>query len=92
MSISRRLRMIVLAATAVVAALAVVTLIGARLIERSYPPEGRFVDVDGGRLHIVELGRPDAARSWLERPSRWPQRRIARTPGGADTPGTDPNG
>jgi pimeloyl-ACP methyl ester carboxylesterase len=60
MSISRRLRMVVLTATAVVAALAVVTLIGTRLIERSYPPEGRFVDVGGGRLHIVELGRPDA--------------------------------
>ena len=26
------------------------------LIERHYPPAGRFVEVDGGRLHVLELG------------------------------------
>jgi pimeloyl-ACP methyl ester carboxylesterase len=41
-------------------AAAVVTLIGRMLIERAHPPTGRFVDVVGGRLHVVELGRPDA--------------------------------
>jgi pimeloyl-ACP methyl ester carboxylesterase len=39
---------------------ATVTLIGRMLIERAHPPLGRFVDVDGGRLHVLELGQPDA--------------------------------
>lgn len=40
---------------AVVGVSAVVTLIGARLIERAYPPRGRFVEIDGLRQHVVEL-------------------------------------
>ena len=40
--------------------LAAVTLAGTAAIERANPPAGRFVDVDGGRLHIVERGRADA--------------------------------
>lgn len=36
------------------------TFIGTRLIERGYPPMGHFVEVDGGRLHVVEMGAPDA--------------------------------
>jgi pimeloyl-ACP methyl ester carboxylesterase len=40
----------------VAALLALVTAIGATAIERRYPPEGRFVDVTGGRLHVLELG------------------------------------
>jgi len=52
--------MIILVAAIVVAALAVVSYVGARMIERAYPPSGRFVDVDGGRLHILEMGRHDA--------------------------------
>lgn len=35
---------------------AVVSFIGARLIERAYPPRGRFVDVGGLHQHIAELG------------------------------------
>ena len=35
---------------------AVLTGLGARLIERAHPPRGRFVDVAGSRQHIVELG------------------------------------
>jgi pimeloyl-ACP methyl ester carboxylesterase len=42
------------------ALLALVTAIGTGMIERAHPPAGRFVEVDGGKLHIVELGRPDA--------------------------------
>ena len=38
------------------AAGAVVTFIGTRRIERAHPPRGRFVDVDGLRQHVVELG------------------------------------
>ena len=40
----------------VVALLALVTAIGTFAIERQHPPAGRFVDVDGGRLHVLELG------------------------------------
>jgi pimeloyl-ACP methyl ester carboxylesterase len=36
---------------------AVMTLVGAALIERAHPPAGRFVDVGGSRLHVVELDR-----------------------------------
>lgn len=36
------------------------TEVGRWLIERAYPPTGRFVDVEGGRLHVLELGSPDA--------------------------------
>lgn len=40
---------------------AVVTFIGARLIERAQPPRGRFIEIDGLRQHVVELGGgPDA--------------------------------
>ena len=28
--------------------------------KRAYPPAGRFVDVTGGRLHVLERGKPDA--------------------------------
>jgi pimeloyl-ACP methyl ester carboxylesterase len=40
----------------------VATLIGARRIEAAFPPEGKFVDVKGGRLHYVERAAttPDA--------------------------------
>jgi pimeloyl-ACP methyl ester carboxylesterase len=37
---------------------AVFTLIGARLIERAHPPRGRFIDVDGLREHVVDIGEP----------------------------------
>jgi pimeloyl-ACP methyl ester carboxylesterase len=40
----------------ILAAGAVISFIGARLIERLHPPRGRFVDVGGLRQHVVELG------------------------------------
>lgn len=40
--------------------LAAFTAFGARRIERAHPPAGRFVEVDGGRLHLLELGPPGA--------------------------------
>lgn len=52
--------MILLAAALVLAGLAAVTVIGTAAIERANPPAGRFVEVEGGRLHIVELGSADA--------------------------------
>ena len=35
---------------------AIVTLIGAALIERAHPPRGRFVEFDGLRQHVVDIG------------------------------------
>lgn len=49
---------ITLVATCVV--LAVVTQIGVALLDRRYPPAGRFIDVAGARLHVVEIGPQDA--------------------------------
>src|SRR5215218_7116881 len=34
---------------------AVATLVIARVIETRYPPAGRFIEVAGGRLHVVEM-------------------------------------
>jgi pimeloyl-ACP methyl ester carboxylesterase len=47
---------IVLIIAAGLCALAALTRVGVSLIERAYPPAGRLVDVEGGRLHVVELG------------------------------------
>jgi pimeloyl-ACP methyl ester carboxylesterase len=55
--------MITLAVVAAVfGAGAIVTLIGSWLIERAHPPRGRFIDIDGQRQHVVELGRGAAGR------------------------------
>ncbi len=43
-------------AAEILAAGAVITFIGARLIERAHPPRGRFIDIGGLRQHVVELG------------------------------------
>ena len=45
-----------------VLALVAATRLGAWLIERRYPPEGSFADIDGTRLHYVHVpapGRPE---------------------------------
>jgi len=39
--------------------LALVTRVLAISIEHAYPPQGRFVDVRGARLHVVDLGPRD---------------------------------
>jgi pimeloyl-ACP methyl ester carboxylesterase len=55
-----RPRMSVIALGIVVTLLAlaaIATLVGTRMIERAHPPAGRFVEVSGGRLHIVDLDR-----------------------------------
>lgn len=56
----RFIRMITIGIVVALAALAGITLAGTWAIERANPPSGRFVDVDGGRLHIVELGAANA--------------------------------
>ena len=40
-------------------ALLAATSIGTAVIERRHPPRGRFVDVTGGRMHVVDIGPPD---------------------------------
>jgi len=40
---------------------AVITAFGAGLIERAYPPRGRFVEIDGLPQHVVEVGPAVAA-------------------------------
>jgi pimeloyl-ACP methyl ester carboxylesterase len=52
--------MIALSIAVALAVCIVVTLAGTWAIERAYPPSGRFVEIDGGRLHVVMLGREDA--------------------------------
>ncbi len=46
--------------TACFGALAIFTALDVGRIERAHPPSGRFVEVDGGRLHITELGPANA--------------------------------
>lgn len=48
--------MIVWAVVVALAVLALITQAGVLALERAYPPQGRFVDVKGARLHVVELG------------------------------------
>ena len=43
------------------AGLALATQAGVWLIQRSFPPQGRLIDVSGATLHVVELGPRDAA-------------------------------
>jgi pimeloyl-ACP methyl ester carboxylesterase len=62
--VSRILRVTLAIVTALVltaALLAAITAIGTIVIERAHPPTGRFVDVTGGRLHLLELGPADGA-------------------------------
>lgn len=41
-------------------ALALATQAGVLVLSRMYPPQGKFIDVSGGRLHVVEIGPKDA--------------------------------
>jgi pimeloyl-ACP methyl ester carboxylesterase len=56
----RRLLLTLLGTTIVLAALALVSLIGTAIIERRYPQQGRSVVVAGGTLNILVLGPTDA--------------------------------
>ncbi len=58
---SLRMPLIIFAiAAAALGGLAVITAVGVGRIEQAHPPSGRFVEVQGGRLHLVELGAADA--------------------------------
>jgi pimeloyl-ACP methyl ester carboxylesterase len=59
--ISRKFAMVVVIFVAVLAVLALVTQAGVLLSERAHPAHGRMVEVEGGTLHVVDLGPRDAA-------------------------------
>jgi pimeloyl-ACP methyl ester carboxylesterase len=52
--------MLIMIVVLAVAGLALATQVGVVLIQRAFPPQGRMIDVSGARLHVVELGSPDA--------------------------------
>src|SRR5450631_3393603 len=57
----RTLRMLTIAAVAALAVLALITQAGVLLLQRSFPAQGRMIEVAGATLHVVELGPRDAA-------------------------------
>ncbi len=54
--------MIVMSVVTALVLLALVTQAGVVAVQRAFPPQGEMVDVDGARLHIVDIG-PRAAES-----------------------------
>jgi pimeloyl-ACP methyl ester carboxylesterase len=59
-SFLRRTIFVITIAAACLGVLSIFTAFEVDRIERAHPPSGRFVDVDSGRLHVVELGATDA--------------------------------
>jgi pimeloyl-ACP methyl ester carboxylesterase len=53
--------MTIMIVVAVLAVLAVATQAGVFLTQRAYPAKGRMVEVEGGVLHILDIGPRDAA-------------------------------
>src|SRR5258708_2227607 len=53
--------MIRLSGVTALAVLALITLAGVFVLQRTYPQQGRTIDVAGARLNVVELGSRDAA-------------------------------
>lgn len=53
--------MIVMSAVTALVLLALITQAGILAVQRTYPPLGRMIEVDGASLHVVELGPPAAA-------------------------------
>jgi pimeloyl-ACP methyl ester carboxylesterase len=56
----RMIFIVLVIGAAVFGGLAALTAYGVRRIEQKHPPAGRFVEVAGGRLHLLELGPADA--------------------------------
>jgi pimeloyl-ACP methyl ester carboxylesterase len=48
--------MIVLSAVTALALLALLTQAGVVAVQRSFPPQGRMIEVDGATLHVVDIG------------------------------------
>src|SRR5256714_9279698 len=53
--------MILMLLMTALAILALITQAGVVILQRVYPAQGRFVEVAGARLNILDLGPPDAA-------------------------------
>jgi pimeloyl-ACP methyl ester carboxylesterase len=49
--------LVLLSVIAIIGAGVGITAFATRRIEAAHPPSGRFVEVDGGRLHVLELGQ-----------------------------------
>jgi pimeloyl-ACP methyl ester carboxylesterase len=54
--IFRKMIFLLLAAVAILGAARAMTAVQAARIEAAHPPSGRFVEVEGGKLHVLELG------------------------------------
>lgn len=52
---------VVIVVTGLAVLLALVTQLGVLLIQRAHPAQGRVVEVEGGAIHILDLGPRDAA-------------------------------
>jgi pimeloyl-ACP methyl ester carboxylesterase len=57
---------------ALVGAGLLITSVATRRIEAAHPPAGRFVDVDGGRLHLLDLAPPTGTPNAREASTLWP--------------------
>lgn len=52
--------MIVMSVVTALVLLALVTQAGIVAVQRAFPPQGRMVEVDGARLHVVDIGPRDS--------------------------------
>jgi pimeloyl-ACP methyl ester carboxylesterase len=52
--------MVFVGSVAALVVLALLTQAGVMVLQRLFPPQGRMIDVAGGRIHVVELGPRDA--------------------------------
>src|SRR5438445_12893398 len=59
----RKFSMIAIVVIAVLATFALLTQIGVVVFNRSYPQQGRTIDVAGPGLNVVELGEAGSARA-----------------------------
>jgi pimeloyl-ACP methyl ester carboxylesterase len=53
--------MLAIVVVAVLAVLAAITQLGVVALQRAHPVQGRMIDVEGARLHVVEIGPRDNA-------------------------------
>ena len=52
--------MILICGVAALVILALITQAGVVALQRTHPAQGKIIDVAGARLHVVEIGPPDA--------------------------------
>jgi pimeloyl-ACP methyl ester carboxylesterase len=63
--------LVLLAVAAIIGAGVAITARTIARIEAAHPPSGRFVEVEGGRLHVLELGPPGEGADFAAGPL-WP--------------------